>query len=162
MQMLYQDLRSITAKQWKQRTLIDRKNDARRLGMEETEELHDMRLKFKEIFAGLKPATNNSLQERAHLEKLKKGMQNSELKMASIILEKYLAQTNYRCSVCNGQEQLKAYESKEERLQKNNKTSGNRRIQKIQKELKDTRMMVAQIANKIYHRKIRRKATWKE
>ena len=90
--MLYQDLRSITAKQWKQRTLIDRKNDARRLGMEETEKLHDMRLKFKEIFAGLKPATNNSLQERAHLEKLKKGMQNSELKMASIILEKYLKQ----------------------------------------------------------------------
>ena len=45
---------------------------------------------------------------------------------------------------------------------RNNKTSGNRRIRKIEKELKDTRIMVAQIANEIFRRKMRRKATRKE
>ena len=51
---------------------------------------------------------------------------------------------------------------KKKDYQKNNKTSGNRRIQKIEKELKDTRIMVAQIANEMYCRKIQRKATQKE
>ena len=55
-----------------------RQNEARRLGMEETQELRDMKLKFQEIVAGLKPTTNNSIEERALFEKLKKGVQNSE------------------------------------------------------------------------------------
>ena len=55
--------------------------------MEETQELRDMKLKFQEILAGLKPTTNNSIEERARLEKLKKGVQNSEIKMANVILE---------------------------------------------------------------------------
>ena len=45
---------------------------------------------------------------------------------------------------------------------RNNKTSGNRRIRKIEKELIDTKIMIAQIANEIYRRKMRRKATRKE
>ena len=45
-------------------------NEARQLGMEETQELRDMKLKFQEILARLKPTTNNSIEERAHLEKL--------------------------------------------------------------------------------------------
>ena len=59
--------------------------------MEETQELCDMKLKFQEILAGLKPTTNNSIEERARLEKLKKGVQNSEIKMTNVILEEYLA-----------------------------------------------------------------------
>ena len=55
--------------------------------MEETQELRDMKLKFQEILAGLKPTTNSSIEERARLEKLKKGVQNSEIKMANVILE---------------------------------------------------------------------------
>ena len=53
----------------------NRQNEARRLGMEETQELCDLKLKFQEILAGLKPATNNSIEEKARLEKLKKGVQ---------------------------------------------------------------------------------------
>ena len=55
----------------------NRLNEARRLEMEETQELHDMKLKFQEILAGLKTTANNSIEERARLEKLKKGVQNS-------------------------------------------------------------------------------------
>ena len=51
---------------------------------------------------------------------------------------------------------------KKKDYRRSNKTSGNRRIQKIEKELKDTRIMVTQIANEIYRRKMRRKATRKE
>ena len=69
----------------------NRQNEARQLGMEETQELRDMKLKFQEILAGLKPTTNNSKEERARLKKLKKGVQNSEIKMANVILEEYLA-----------------------------------------------------------------------
>ena len=54
----------------------NRQNEARRLGMEETQEFHDMKLKLQEILVGLKHTTNNSIEERAHLEKLKKGAQN--------------------------------------------------------------------------------------
>ena len=50
----------------------NRQNEARRLETEETQELQDMKLKFQEILAGLKPTTNNSIEERARLEKLKK------------------------------------------------------------------------------------------
>ena len=75
----------------------NRQNEARRLGMEETKESRDMKLKFQEILAGLKPTTNNIMEEIARLEKLKKGVQNSEIKMANVILEEYLAQTNNIC-----------------------------------------------------------------
>ena len=48
----------------------NRKNEARRLGTEGTQELRYMKLNLQEILAGLKPTTNNSIEERAHLEKL--------------------------------------------------------------------------------------------
>ena len=67
--------------------------------MQETQELHDMKLKFQEILAGLKPTTNNSIEERARLEKLKKGVQNSEIKTANVILEEYLPHTNDICKI---------------------------------------------------------------
>ena len=54
----------------------NRKNEARRLGMEKTQEFHDIKLKLQEILVGFKRTTNNSIEERAHLEKLKKGVQN--------------------------------------------------------------------------------------
>ena len=67
--------------------------------MQETQELRDMKLKFQEILTGLKPTTNNSIEERARLEKLKKGVQNSEIKTENVILEEYLAHTNDICKI---------------------------------------------------------------
>ena len=67
--------------------------------MEKTQELCDMKLKFQEILAGLKLTMNNSIEERARLEKLKKGVQNSEIKMTNVTLEAYLAQINDICKI---------------------------------------------------------------
>ena len=135
--------------------------------MEETQELRDMKLKFQEILAGLKPTTNNSIEERARLKKLKKGVQNSEIKMTNVILEEYLAQTNDICKITDavyamGRNIEEHMGIKKEDYRRNNKTRGNRRTQKIEKEVKDPRITVAQIANEIHRRKMRRKATRKE
>ena len=51
---------------------------------------------------------------------------------------------------------------KKKDYQRNNKTSAKRSIQKIEKELKELRIRVAQIANEIYRRKRRRQASGKE
>ena len=67
--------------------------------MEEIQELRDMKLKFQEILAGLKPSTNNSIEERARREKLKKGVQTSAIKMANVIVEEYLVQINGICKI---------------------------------------------------------------
>ena len=135
--------------------------------MEETQELCDMKLKFQEILAGLKPTTNNSIEERARLKKLKKGVQNSEIKMTNVILEEYLAQTNDICKITDavyamGRNIEEHMGIKKEDYRRNNKTRGNRRTQKIEKEVKDPRITVAQIANEIHRRKMRRKATRKD
>ena len=87
--------------------------------------------------------------------------------MANVILEEYLAQTNDIYKIIDavyamGRNIAERMGIKNKDYRRNNKTSGNRRIRKIEKELKDTRTMVAQIANEIYRRKMRRKATWKE
>ena len=137
-------------------------NEARGLGMEETRELCDMKLKFQEILARLKPTTNNSIEERARLGKLKKGVQNSGIKMPNVILEEYLAQTNDSCKITDavyamGRNIEKHMGIKKKDYGRNNKTSGHRRIPKIEKELKDTRIMVAQIANETYRRKCEEK-----
>ena len=125
----------------------NRQNEARQLGIEETQEIRDMKLKFQEILVGLKPTTNNGIAERACLEKLKKGVQNPEVKMANIILEESLAQTNDICKLTDavyamGKNIKERMGIKKKDNRRNNKTSGNRRIRKIEKELKDTRIMV--------------------
>ena len=79
--------------------------------------------------------------------------------MANVILKEYLAQTNYICEITDavyimGRNIQERMGIKKKDYQRNNKTSGNRRVQKIQKQLKDKRIMAAQIANEIYRRKM--------
>ena len=73
------------------------------------------------------------MEERARFEKLKKGVQNSEIKMANVILEEYLVQTNDICKITDAVyavgkniEERTGIKNKDNR--RNNKTSGNRRI----------------------------------
>ena len=111
----------------------NRQNEARRLGMEETQELCDVNLKFQEILTGLKPTRNNCIQERACLEKLKKGVQNSEIKMANIILEEYLVKVNDIRKTTDavyamGRNIEERMGIKKKDYRRNNKTNGNRRI----------------------------------
>ena len=79
--------------------------------------------------------------------------------MANVILKEYLAQTNYICEITDavyimGRNIQERMGIKKKDYQRNNKTSGNRRVQKIQKQLKDKRIMAAQIANEMYRRKM--------
>ena len=81
----------------------------------------------------MKPTTNNSIEERARLKTLKKGVQNSEIKMANVILKEYLAQTNYICEITDavyimGRNIQERMGIKKKDYQRNNKTSGNRRV----------------------------------
>ena len=122
--------------------------------MEETQELRDMKLKFRKILTGLKPTINNSTEERARIEKLKRGVQNSEIKIANAIPEECLAQKNDICKITDalyalGRNIEERMGRKKKDYQRNSKTSGNRRIRKIEKELKEKRIMAAQIANEI-------------
>ena len=108
----------------------NRQNDARRLWMEETQEVCDMKSKFQEILARLKLTTNNSIEERKCFEKLKKGVQNSERKMANVTLEKYSAQTNDICKITHavyamGRNIEERMGIKKKDYRRNNKTSGN-------------------------------------
>ena len=78
-----------------------------------------------------------------------------------------MAQTNDICKITDavyamGRNTEERMGVKKKDYRRNNKTSRNRKIQKIEKELKDTRIMVTQIANKIYRRKMQRKAARKE
>ena len=87
--------------------------------------------------------------------------------MANVIPEEYLARTNDICEITDavyamGRNIEERMGIKKKDYRRKNKTSGNRRVQKKEKELKDTRIMVAQIANEIYRRKMRRKAAREE
>ena len=87
--------------------------------------------------------------------------------MTNVIPEEYFARTNDICEITDavnamGRNIEERMGIKKKDYRRKNKTSGNRRIQKIEKELKDTRIMVAQIANEIYRRKMRRKAAREE
>ena len=67
--------------------------------------------------------------------------------MPNVILEEYLAQTNDICKITDavcamGKKIEERMGIKKKYYRRNNKTTGNRRIQKIEKELKDTRIMV--------------------
>ena len=87
--------------------------------------------------------------------------------MANVIPEEYLARTNDICEITDavyamGRNIEERMGIKKKDYRKKKKTSENRRIQKMEKVLKDTRIMVAQIANEIYRGKMRRKAARKE
>ena len=63
--------------------------------------------------------------------------------MANVILEEYLAQTNDICKIIDamyamGRNIAERMGIKNKDYRRNNKTSGNRRIRKIEKELIDT------------------------
>ena len=99
----------------------NRQNEDRRLGMEETQELRDMKLKFQEILAGLKPTMNNNIEEKAPLEQLKKREQNSETKMANVTRNIWHRQMTYvklQMQCMQWVRTLKNVWNKEERLPK--------------------------------------------
>ena len=137
---------------------------------EEDDETKIMRLRFEEILHTLTPTTKENIEKRERLMKLKKGVSKVELDRADKILEKHLDNTDDICKVVDAVyamgrtiEERKGLERKDKRKERKNKRDGpNRRIRKLEKQIKELRQVLAWTSNKIQRRKTIRKATKKE
>ena len=129
-----------------------------------------MRLRFEEILQTLKASTKENIEGRERLMKLKKGVAKAEIDRANKILEKHLGNTNNICTVIDavyamGQTiaERKGVKRNEKRKEnKNQEGPPNRRIRKLEKQIKELRQILAWTSNEIHRRKIKRKSTKKE
>ena len=129
-----------------------------------------MRLKFEEILQTLEVSTRGNIEGRERLMKLTKGAANAEIDRANKILEKHFGNTNNICTVIDavyamGQTIAERKGEKRNEKRKENKSQEgppNRRIRKLEKQIKELRQILAWTSNKINRRKIKRKSTKKE
>ena len=135
---------------------------------EEDGEIKIMRLRFEEVLHTLKASTKENTEGRERLMKLKKGVAKAEIGRANKILEKQLGNTNNTCTIIDvvyamGQafQERKGLKRNEKRKDKNQE-GPNRRIRKLEKEVKELRQILAWTSNEIHRRKIKRKSTKKE
>ena len=131
-------------------------------------EIRIMRLRFEEILDTLKASTKENIEGRERLMKLKKGVAKAEIARANKILEKHPDNTSNICTVTDvvytmGQtiEERKGLKRNEKRKDKNQERP-NRRIRKLEKQIKELRQILAWTSNEIHRRKIKRKSTKKE
>ena len=137
---------------------------------EEEEETRIMRLRFEKILQTLKASTKENIEGRERLMKLKKGVAKAEIDRANKILEKHLGNTNNICTVIDavyamGQTIAERKGVKRNEKRKENKSQEgppNRRIRKLEKQIKELRQILAWTSNEIHRRKIKRKSTKKE
>ena len=95
--------------------------------------------------------------------KLKKGVANTEIDRANKILEKHLGNTNNICTVIDavyakGQtiQERKGVKRNEKRKENKKQVGPNRKIQKLEKQNKELRQILAWTSNEIDRRKIKR------
>ena len=67
--------------------------------VEEDVETREIRLRFEDVLKALKPTTNERLEKREPLIKLKRGVGKEEIERANKILEKHLQNVNDICKV---------------------------------------------------------------
>ena len=135
---------------------------------EEEEKTRIMRLGFEEILQSLKAFEKEKIEERERLMKLEKGATKAEIDRANKILERHLGNTNNICTVIDavynmGQtiEERKGVKRKEKRKENKNQEEPNR-IQKLKKQIKELRQILAWTSNEIHRRKIKRKSRKKK
>ena len=136
------------------------------IGEQEDDETQNMRLRFEEILLTLEPITNEGIDQRERLMKIRKGVSKTELDKANKILKEYLDDTNDICKVVDAVyamgrtiEERKGLKRKEK---KNIQKGPNRRIRKLEKQIKEIRQILAWTSNEIHRRKVKKKATKKE
>ena len=128
-----------------------------------------MGLRFEKILQTLKAPTKENIEGRERLMKLKKRVAKAETDRANKILEKHLGNTSKICTVIDavynmGQtiEERKGVKKNEKRKANKNQEGPNRRIRKLEKQIKELRQILVWTSNEIHRRKIRRKSTKKE
>ena len=154
---------------------IEERNEEDNQGENEnTDEVEDedtglMRLRFEEILNALTASTKESIVERDRLMKLKKGVAKAEIDRANKILKKHLINTEDMCKVVDAVyamgrtiEERKGIKRNKQKSIKKKDQEGNRRVRKLEKQIKEMRQIIAWSSNEIHRRKIKRKATKKE
>ena len=137
---------------------------------EEDDDTRIMRMRFEDILNTLTPTTKENIAERERLLKIKKGVSKAEIYRANKILEKHLDNIDDICKVVDAVyamgrtiEERKGLKRKEKRKNKKNNQEGpNRRIRKLEKQIKEVRQILAWTSNEIYRRKVKRRSTKKE
>ena len=148
----------------------ENENNANEQQEEEGEETKQMRLRFEEILESLRSTTKENMEEREKLPKLKKGISNTEIERANKILEKKLESTDDMCIIVDAVYAMgrtiaerKGIKPKDKsKRRRKHQGEENRRISKMEKQLKEARQIVAWSANEMNRRKTKRKATKKE
>ena len=130
-----------------------------------------MTLRFEEILHTLKASTKGNIGGRERLMKLKKGVVKAQIDRAKKkkMLEKHLGNTDNIFTVIDavyaiGQTIKEKKRSKRngKRIENKNQEGPNRRIGKLEKQIKELRHVLAWTSNEIHRRKIKRKSTNKE
>ena len=137
---------------------------------EEDEGTRFMRMRSEEILQAIKASTKENIKGEERLMKLERGVAKADIDRANKILEKHLGNTNNICTVIDavyamGQTiaERKGVKRNEKRKEnKNQEGSPNRRIRKLEKQIKELRQILAWTSNEIHRRKIKRKSTKKE
>ena len=131
-----------------------------------------MTLRFEEILHTLKASTKGNIGGRERLMKLKKGEVKAQIdraKKKKKMLEKHLGNTDNIFTVIDavyaiGQtiKEKKGLKRNGKRIENKNQEGPNRRIGKLEKQIKELRHILAWTSNEIHRRKIKRKSTNKE
>ena len=129
-----------------------------------------MTLRFEEILHTLKASTKGNIGGRERLMKLKKGVVKAQIDRAKKkMLEKHLGNTDNIFTVIDavyaiGQtiKEKKGLKRNGKRIENKNQEGPNRRIGKLEKQIKELRHILAWTSNEIHRRKIKRKSTNKE
>ena len=110
---------------------------------EEDGETRIMRLMFEEILHTLKASTKENIKGRERLMKLRKGVAKAEVGRANKILEKHLGNTNNICTIIDAVYAMGEIIEDRKGLKRNEKRKNinqegpNRRIQKLEKQIKE-------------------------
>ena len=137
---------------------------------EEDDDTRIMRLRFEEIFNTLTSTTNENIEQRERLLKIKKGISKDEVDRANKILKKHLDNIDDAFKILDAVyamgrmiEERKGLKRKEKTKDKKNSKDGpNRRIRKLEKRIKELRQILAWTSNEIHRRRVKRKSTKKE
>ena len=140
-----------------------------REGVEENEDEREMQIRFMENLNKLSPTTNQNIEERDRLIKIKVNISETELANANKVLEKHLSNTDNVCKIVDAVyamgrtiEERMGIKRGKKKTKKKGERDENRRIRKLEKQVKEARHMVAWLSNEIHGRKVKRKITKKE
>ena len=137
--------------------------------VEENEDEREMQIRFMQNLNKLSPTTIQNIEERDRLIKIKVNISETELANVNKVLEKHLSNTDNVCKIVDAVyamgrtiEERMGIKRGKKKTKKKGERDENRRIRKLEKQVKEARQIVAWLSNEIHRRKVKRKITKKE